>query len=190
MPLATFPTAPTTQLALLKLLEAIVDSQTAEHKMLLLKQLLEPQNPFEYVRIRSLIILRSQLASNTHVLPHFLPSLAPVLFTIPEADPLFTDMSISELRQTMYPAWLTECVNLLWFIIDLDKDDVSGIKTPEKLGKIDREWLEPVERKLAEVRASDELDEGDTEGSFILEMWDVAVARARQSVDRILRLGS
>lgn len=42
MPLAAFPTAPTTQLALLKLLEAIVESQATEEKALVLKQVRGP----------------------------------------------------------------------------------------------------------------------------------------------------
>jgi hypothetical protein len=38
MPLAALPTLPTTQTALLKLIEAIVNSQTPQGKVLILKQ--------------------------------------------------------------------------------------------------------------------------------------------------------
>lgn len=153
-------------------------------------KLLEPQNPFEYVRIRSLGILRSQLSTHVDLLSRILPSLSPILFTLPETDPPILEMSLSGLRETMYPAWLTECVNLLWFVFDLDKDNTSGIKSPETLVKLDEEWLTPIERLLRQIKAEGKLDEEDTEGAFIFDMWDVAVARARLSVDQILRQAS
>lgn len=86
----------------------------------------------------------------------------------------------------MHPAWLTECVNLLWFMIDLDKDNLSGVRNAEELGTINRQWLGPVEHKIQEIKASGTVDEGDTDGAFIIDMWGVAVSRARQSVDQIL----
>ena len=115
--------------------------------------------------------------------------LIPVLYTIP-TDPPVLEMPLQELKGTMYPAWFTECANLLWFIIDLDHDGSAGIQQKDTLGRIDEKWLQQVgsyyEKIKAEAEAEAASSQEDGEGTFILQMWGDALARAQKSVSDVL----
>lgn len=88
----------------------------------------------------------------------------------------------------MYPAWFTECANLLWFVLDLDHDGSAGIKQKETVGRIDELWLRPVRGYYEKIKAESEAasSQEDGEGTFILQMWGDALARAQQSVNDVL----
>ena len=101
VPLAARPPSPTSRTLLFKLIATLIASTpSAEDQIMLYKQLLEPENPFEQVRVTALSLLRDGIASSkpslstslsapstttapSLLVPPLLDHLAPVLYTIP-----------------------------------------------------------------------------------------------------------
>ncbi|WVQ95974.1 hypothetical protein IAU59_003073 [Kwoniella sp. CBS 9459] len=131
VPLTAQHPSPTTRLALFKLIGAIVDLQSsATDQIELFRQLLEPANPFENIRIQSLSLLREQLSShnasnsgpNNVRISTLLEDLGSVLFALPsDEDPDDSPFNLGpeDLMASFYPTWWTEVLSLLWFISNL-----------------------------------------------------------------------
>lgn len=201
MPLIAVPANDTTRTALVKLLEAIIQSQETDSKLMLFKQvsshsretikadhqLLEPENPFDSIRLITFPILRQQLISDPCLLSSSTyQSLAPILFTLPVQDntPVL-NLSLEELVSTMYPSWFTECSNLLWFLYDLDVDNRTGIRDEVTLAKIKGEWLGPIEQRLEVLETEAEaLGQDAVQVRFVIERWSDAVQRASVAIGK------
>jgi hypothetical protein len=132
-------------------------------------------------------MLRQQLSSDPSLLtPSLLQSLSPILFTLPTTDDAQDILSakMDEIVGTMYPSWMTECANLLWFLLDLDSENKSGIKDQKALGAIQGEWLEPMRKRVEELKI--EMGGKEVEVKFIVERWHDAVLRASEAVGKAL----
>ncbi|WVF68427.1 hypothetical protein IAT40_003192 [Kwoniella sp. CBS 6097] len=215
VPLTAQHPSPITRLALFKLIGAIVDLRpSATDKIELLRQLLEPANPFENIRIQSLSLLREQLSSHGTAesiqVPILLEELGPVLFALPsdeDPDDSPFDLEPTELMASFYPTWWTEVLSLLWFISSFwqqrqDQTDDNG-QISNGSARI-AEWVKLVESKLKEVHQyhlkTDTGDHGDGEGhdlshehdavggvggeAFIVMRWEDALQRVR-SLDQL-----
>ena len=150
-------------------------------------QLLEPENPFDSIRLITFPILRQQLISDPSLLSSATyQALAPILFTLPvQDDTPVLNLSLEELVSTMYPSWFTECSNLLWFLYDLDKDNRTGIRGEITLAKIKGEWLGPIEQRLEVLKAEAEgLGQGAVQVRFVIERWSDAVQRASIAIGK------
>lgn len=84
----------------------------------------------------------------------------------------------------MYPSWMTECANLLWFLLDLDSENKSGIKAQVALGAIQDEWLGPMRKRVEELKI--EMGGKEVEVAFVVERWHDAVMRASEAVGKAL----
>lgn len=97
--------------------------------------------------------------------------------------PPIAQMKLAEILGTMYPAWLTECASLLWFILDVDMNNASGIRDPEVLATIKQDFLESQATKVRELKGEAAgLEEPAFEVKFILELWDDSLCRADQAI--------
>ncbi|OCF41984.1 hypothetical protein I317_04176 [Kwoniella heveanensis CBS 569] len=170
VPLTAQHPSPTTRLALFKLIGAIVGLQSsATDRIELFRQLLEPANPFENIRIQSLSLVREQLSprNNSEPVPILLEELGPVLFALPsDEDPDDSPFVLEpeKLLASFYPTWWTEVLSLLWFTSTRIRkqqhqlDDVA--KYTEKGDAVIgdgqsvrvNEWINLVETKLREVQ--------------------------------------
>jgi hypothetical protein len=154
--------------------------------------LLDQSNPFDNLRIQSIPILRQQLSTDPTLLtPLLLVSLSPILFTLPTAEDAqgqegdILSLSLDDLVGEIYPSWMTECANLLWFLLDLDTNNASGIRTESTLGRIREEWLQPIKKRVEVLKVESE-KKGDVGVMFILERWYDAVQRASEAVEKEL----
>ncbi|WWD04259.1 hypothetical protein V865_002327 [Kwoniella europaea PYCC6329] len=157
------------RLALFKLIGGIITLQSAVvNKIELFKQLLEPANPFDNIRIQSLSLLRESISSKEILSPILVEILFPILFVSPseqdpEANP-FT-YSPSDLLNSPYIQWWTECLTLLWFILDFDKEDITGAWKRFEGDDGLRAWTEGIEKKMTELQVfltdnkEDDMDE-------------------------------
>ncbi|WVQ66381.1 uncharacterized protein L199_004561 [Kwoniella botswanensis] len=144
------------RLALFKLIGGIVSLQSpAVNRIELFKQLLEPANPFDNIRIQSLSLLRETISSKEVLSSVLVEILFPILFFSPsQLDPEdnpFT-YSPSDLLNSPYIPWWTECLTLLWFILDFDKEDITGAWERFKEDDGIRAWLEGIEKKIKELQ--------------------------------------
>jgi hypothetical protein len=154
--------------------------------------LLDQSNPFDNIRIQSIPILRQQLSTDPSLLtPLLLEFLTPILFTLPttedaqgqEGDML--SLNLDDLVGEIYPSWMTECANLLWFLLDLDTNNASGIRAKSTLDTIREEWLSPTKKRVEVLKVESE-KKGDVGVMFIIERWYDAVQRASEAVERVL----
>ncbi|WVW86798.1 hypothetical protein I302_108853 [Kwoniella bestiolae CBS 10118] len=178
------------RLALFKLIGGIISLQsTVVNKMELFKQLLEPANPFDNIRIQSLSLLRENISSGELLSDVLVEILFPVLFVPPsqqdqEDDP-FTYPPM-DLLNSPYIAWWTECLTLLWFLVDYDKEEVSGVR--QKTGEeVMKDWFGGVERKLRELqdflKSSSDNDEDEFGGAgFMMMRLEDALNRVRSGL--------
>ncbi|WWC95485.1 hypothetical protein V866_002349 [Kwoniella sp. B9012] len=157
------------RLALFKLMGGIISLQSSVvNKVQLFKQLLEPANPFDNIRIQSLSLLRETISSKEVLSSVLVEILFPILFFSPsQLDPEdnpFT-YSPSDLLNSPYIPWWTECLTLLWFILDFDKEDTTGAWKRFEGDDGLRTWIEGIEKKVKELQVfltnnkEDDMDE-------------------------------
>lgn len=102
-------------------------------------------------------------------------------------------MELEELRGTMYPAWFTECANLLWFILDLDRNEILGTQQRADFRIVYIEWMGQVVSLYEKIKAESEAEvkaevgsksqeSGQGQDTFILQMWSDALFRATETV--------
>lgn len=130
-------------------------------------------------------MLRQQLSANPDLLtPALLRSLSPILFAIPTTDDGQNPLSVAleELVGTMYPSWMTECANTLWFLLDLDSENKTGIRDQDTLRATRDEWLEPTRKRVEALKK--EAASREVEIAFIVERWHDALARATEAVEK------
>ncbi|WOO77594.1 uncharacterized protein LOC62_01G001167 [Vanrija pseudolonga] len=161
MPLIQVNSSPTTRLAMSKLLGAI---------------LLEPSNPFEGVRVLAISLLREQIASKAGpsplLNPTLLEQLGPILFSVP-VGPL--DWPLNDVMASMWPVWLTECSNLVWFLLQRDTVNATGFADRERLDALRSDFLGPVQKAANKWQT----DAGDNPSfELVLDRLQDAVARA------------
>jgi len=200
MPLIAFPSNDITRTSLTKLLEAIIATQSTSSKVHIFEevslhhlfhgaekadvQLLEPNNPFESIRLATFPILRQNLISDTTLLTSTtVDILAPILYTLPSDEPVL-DLSLEELVSTMYPSWFTECANLLWFMYDLDKENQTGLRDQAVLARIRGEWLDPLVSRVGEWTEEVDSEGGDARVMFVVQRLKDALERASQVIGR------
>jgi hypothetical protein len=148
------------------------------------KQLLEPVNPFESIRLATFPILRQNLHSKQTILNSTtFDTLAPIVFTLPAEEPVL-GLSLEEVVSTMYPSWFTECANLLWIIHDIDVKNKSGIRNQETLARIKGEWLDPLRRRAGEWSQQAESEAGEARVGFVIQRLMDALERASQAIGR------
>ena len=148
------------------------------------KQLLEPINPFESIRLATFPILRQNLISDRSLLTSStFDTLSPIIFALPR-DEQVLEMSLEEVVSTMYPSWFTECANLLWFLYDLDTENKTGFRDPATLSKIKAEWLDPIVKRVGEWSRDAESGEGDARVGFVIQRLVDALERANQTIGR------
>ncbi|WWC65965.1 uncharacterized protein I303_108587 [Kwoniella dejecticola CBS 10117] len=147
-----------TRLALFKLIGSIISLLTTPNdKIQLFKQLLEPANPFDNIRIQSLSLLRESISSKSKTVlsPLLAEVIFPVLFVFPEeCDPEENPFYLTapEMLESYWVSWWTECLALLWFILDSDKGDLTTIRTNPKHDERVKGWIKAVEGKLKEIQ--------------------------------------
>lgn len=143
-------------------------------------QLIEPLNPFDGIRVLALSLLRQQMASPPQpsplLSPVLLDYLGPILFELP---PNELDMPTAQILTTMWPAWLTECATMVWFLLERDTDNKTGIATPAYLAKL-RGFLALVADKAR--RWKEDVSEPDAQ--LVLDRLEDSVARARAAVSK------
>ncbi|WVQ79315.1 hypothetical protein IAT38_001412 [Cryptococcus sp. DSM 104549] len=192
VPLTAQHHSATMRLALFKLIGGLVSILSGLDKVLALKQLLEPENPFDAVRIESLSLLREETSHSTDLIsPDLLPHLSPTLFALPVPTDPDSPFNIPPptLLSTPHPTWWTECANYLWFLATCDKNDVSGVKSKHRGELV--VWVDSVGKKLKEVEAFVKEQEGDVktaevkEGQgveLLLARWADALKRAKEAL--------
>ena len=194
------PPTPTSRTLILKLVaHIIVSASDPLDQILLYKQLLEPANPFEQIRVQALSLLRDAIAAQKSPIVHpaLLEHLCPVLFTIPEtssstvphsslahllpqgpdAPPL--QLAKAEFVDTMYPAWFTDSANVLRLLIQKDETNVSRVREKKWLEEKMEYWVGPQIRRLAELRME---GEGEAPVEFVLARWHDAIERLRETI--------
>ncbi|KIR99468.1 hypothetical protein L804_03098 [Cryptococcus deuterogattii 2001/935-1] len=159
-----------------------------------LRHLLEPENPFDTVRIESMSILREETASNNDLLsPELLAQLAPILFPpaiLSDPNSPF-NLSSSDLLSSPNPSWWTEVANYIWFLSTRDNTNRSGVRSTYRVGLI--VWLEAVRLKLNETVRYIQEENGNVKEmaevlpgrgvEFFLIRWEDALDRARAVLD-------
>ncbi|TXT13339.1 hypothetical protein VHUM_00706 [Vanrija humicola] len=182
MPLIQVNSSPTTRLAMSKLLGAIVSTTpSANDRIHLLKQLLEPSNPFEGVRVLGISLLREQIASKNGPSPILNPTLieqlGPILFSVP-AGPF--DWPLNDVMASMWPVWLTECSNLVWFLLQRDTTNATGFADRERLDTLRSSFLEPVQQTANKWQS----EAGDSPSfALVLDRLQDAAARALKATE-------
>lgn len=177
----------------MKLLGGVIAATPGtDNQIELWKQLLEPFNPFEAVRVQSVSLLREQLASPPQPSPlfcaEFRQQLGPILFeipTIPE-DPLA--LSFQDFVSSMYAAWFTECCNLLYFIVERDTANTSGIRDKAYLSEVKAKFLAPISSRMSEFKAdiTPELREQEPEVELVIDRVAAAAERASEGIDKVI----
>lgn len=179
MPLIQMDASATARLALSKLLGAMIAAVSPPRDQLrLYEQLLEPLNPFEGVRVLGLSLLREQLSVQPSLLPGLAEMLEPILWRLPPVDsPL--DMSLAKLIASFWPVWLTESANMIWFLLELDVENQSGIRDRPRRTALKNLWLNPIQKTLA-VWNSEGTSNAEVLG--VLERLGDAIKRASDAV--------
>ncbi|AAW43909.1 expressed protein [Cryptococcus deneoformans JEC21] len=193
VPLTAQHPNPGMRLALFKLIGTLISLLSSRDKVLALRHLLEPENPFDTVRIESMSILREETASNNDLLsPDLLAQLAPILFppvTLSDPDSPY-NLSSPDLLSSPNPSWWTEVAHYIWFLSTRDSADRSGVRSTYREDII--MWLDAVRSKLNEtlsyvqengnVKEVAEVLPGHGVG-FFLNRWADALDRARVALD-------
>lgn len=183
MPLIQVDASPTARLALSKLLGAMIAAvKPPSDQLRLYEQLLEPLNPFEGVRVLGLSLLREQLRVEPELLPGVVATLEPILWRLPPVDGP-TDMTLPKLVASFWPVWLTECANLLWFLLELDTDNNSVIKDQARLTSVKNLWLGRIQSR---IKMWEEEVEGQAEVEGVLERLEDATKRANEALTKFL----
>ena len=148
-------------------------------------QLLEPLNPFDGVRVLAISLLRQQIADPPQPSPLLGPDLlnylGPILFELP---PGAIDKPAAQILTTMWPAWLTECATMVWFLIERDTNNKTGIASPAYLAKL-RGYLTVVADKTKKWKAEVEAEPtAASEARLVLDRLEDAVARARAAISK------
>lgn len=193
MPHAQTHSSPATRLALMKLLGGIiVATPGVDNQIELWKQLLEPINPFDAVRVQAVNLLREQLASPPQPPPLYVPNLkrqlGPILFDLPPGTENPLKLPFAEFLSTMYPAWFTECCNLLYFIVGRDTANSSGFLDKDYLRRVKADFLDPLSRRAAEYKAevTPELQQQEPEVELVVDRLAAAAARATEGIDKVI----
>ncbi|WRT69580.1 uncharacterized protein IL334_006569 [Kwoniella shivajii] len=175
-----------TRLALFKLIGGIVSiQQSVTNKIDLFKQLLEPANPFDNIRIQTLSLLR-ELISNKQVLsPVLVDVIFPILF-IPSNSQTQNDdpfsLPPSELLKSPYITWWTECLNLFWLLVDLDHDDVTSVVAYAQGNEGLNRWIDAIGQKSLDIQAHLRTEENGPDGAeFTVMRLEDALSRAKES---------
>lgn len=180
MPLVQVDADPTTRLAMSKLLGEVISATSSglRDQLSLFQQLLEPLNPFDGVRVLAISLLRQQMSAPPQpsplLCPQMLDTLSPILFELQPPDVL--DKPTPQILQSMYPTWLTESANLLYFLIERDTENHSGIKDAARAARL-RGFLSVVLSKAKQWRTEAEVSEPSA--GLVLERLGDAVSRAR-----------
>ncbi|WVR08161.1 hypothetical protein IAU60_005207 [Kwoniella sp. DSM 27419] len=185
VPLTAQSPSPMIRLACFKLIGAILGNlKDADDRVQLLRQLLEPANPFDNVRVQVLSLVREQLSAAQHHKVDFHPSLfkslTDLLFTMSEDD---SDLTPAEILASPHPAWWTEVLTLVWFAFELGEQTIDDLKHTPHL----QDWLERVERSLLRVQryleSFEARDDQDFEGErFVALRWEDALHRAKSAI--------
>lgn len=193
MPHVQTNTSPSTRLALMKLLGGVIAATPGtDNQIELWKQLLEPFNPFEAVRVQSVSLLREQLASPPQPSPlfcaEFRQQLGPILFEIPTIPENPLSLSFQEFVSSMYAAWFTECCNLLYFIVERDAANASGIRDKAFLSEVKAKFLAPISSRMTEFKAdiTPELREKEPEVELVIDRVAAAAERASEGIDKAI----
>lgn len=183
---------------------------------MLYKQLLEPENPFEQVRVAALSLLRDGIASAPPsttssapptttapclLVPALLEHLTPVLFTIPTSTaPANPFLSLMNYKPTQPPAppltlakgEIVETMYPAWFT---DSANVLRVLVQRdeanESGVRDKAWLERVKAEwvVPQVERTTALsfEQGsDPQVEFVLERWVDALERLQEVMDGVL----
>ncbi|KAK8849558.1 hypothetical protein IAR55_004893 [Kwoniella newhampshirensis] len=184
IPLTAQWPSPVMRQALFKLIGAVVSlHSSSSEKIQLLKQLLDPANPFDNIRIQSFSLLREEIvASPTLVSSELLVELSPVFFlSTPNQDSPFT-FTPPDLLNSPYPTLWTEIAMFVWFLSTRDTSDETRLKSEYK-DRIGR-WLTHTERKMEECRRF--LDESEAimgyGQGFVLARWEDSLHRAKAAM--------
>ncbi|TYJ57831.1 hypothetical protein B9479_001441 [Cryptococcus floricola] len=192
VPLTAQHAIPTVRLALFKLMGALVSLQEGRDKVLALRQLLEPENPFESVRVESLSILRQETSNSPEILgTGFLAQLNPILFPAPVPNDKTCPFSLQPedlLRNTFYASWWTEVAQYVWFLSTCDKENATGIRSVYK--DVGTRWLSNTRGQLDKVeeyvKGLDETTIAEVTGGqgadFLLAKWSDALDRAASAL--------
>jgi hypothetical protein len=78
---------------------------------------------------------------------------------------------------TMWPAWFTDCANLLRLLLARDTDDKSGVKDLTWLRGVHAKWVTPQISRIAILRQEEGLD---VQAGFVLERWSDAIERLEE----------
>ncbi|WVQ75064.1 hypothetical protein IAR50_004673 [Cryptococcus sp. DSM 104548] len=193
VPLTAQHTSPTVRLALFKLVGTLVSLLEGRDKVIALRQLLEPENPFESVRVECLSILRQETLNSPDILDaDFLAQLSPILFPAPAVNDktcLFSLQPDDLLRNTFYASWWTEVAQYVWFLSTRDKENTTGIRSVHK--DVASRWLGDTRGQLKKVEEYVKwLDEaaiaemtGGQGADFLLAKWSDAVERATSALE-------
>ncbi|OWZ42707.1 hypothetical protein C349_03540 [Cryptococcus neoformans var. grubii Br795] len=194
VPLTAQYPSPVMRLALFKLIGSLISLLPSKDKILTLRHLLEPENPFDTVRIESMSILREESASNNDLLsPDLLAQLAPILFspaTLSDPDSPF-NLSPSDLLSSPNPSWWTEVAQYIWFLSTRDSANKSGVRSTYR--EDINMWLDAVRLKLNETLNYIQEENGNVKEvaevlpdhgvEFFLNRWEDALDRARAVLD-------
>lgn len=172
--------------ALAKLLGAIIMATPGlDNRVELLKQLVEPANPFGAIRVYAVNMVRDLCVSATgESLLHrkLLTELGPILFTLP---PAALDTPLDELLQTMLPAWLTECANMVYFLLERDRTNATGIADAAYLASVRDGFVAPLGARTGDwLKASP-----DPLATLVIDRMADALGRAREAMDQSLAAG-
>lgn len=193
MPHVQTNSSPSTRLALMKLLGGVIAATPGtDNQIELWKQLLESFNPFEAVRVQSVSLLREQLASPPQPSPlfcaEFRQQLGPILFEIPTIPENPLALSFQDFVSSMYAAWFTECCNLLYFIVERDTANTSGIRDKAYLSEVKAKFLAPISSRMSEFKAdiTPELREQEPEVELVIDRVAAAAERASEGIDKVI----
>lgn len=177
----------------MKLLGGVIAATPGvDNQVELWKQLLEPFNPFEAVRVQSVSLLREQLASPPQPSPlycaEFRQQLGPILFELPSGPENPLALSFQEFLSSMYAAWFTECCNLLYFVVGRDAANASGMLSRDFLSNVEDNFLAPISRRMAEFKTdiTPELREQEPEVELVVDRVAAAAERASEGCAKAL----
>lgn len=126
-------------------------------------------------------LLREQIASKAGpsplLNPTLLEQLGPILFSVP-VGPL--DWPLNDVMASMWPVWLTECSNLVWFLLQRDTANATGFADRERLDTLRSDFLEPVQKSADKWHT----EAGDNPSfELVLDRLQDAVARALKATE-------
>ncbi|ORX37852.1 hypothetical protein BD324DRAFT_650395 [Kockovaella imperatae] len=226
-PAATLP-APMTRTAIIKLMSALISEvENPRDQVLLYRQLVEADNPFDAIRVQGLAMIREAISKPASPILPDLHIIIPDLFTLPStsisptvasythgrhrhsstADVTPLQLPLESFISSMWISWFIECVNLLWLILTIDKEDKAGLKNRHKLEEVYTTWVQPQKVRTLSMRSEwtksvdgamvdseeEDGDRGDdghsnsrAEVDFVLLRWEDALGRLDEEVTRIL----